>query len=220
MAQIVFANLSLIGFLDGLTATCIIIFSVLFGLISFYHARKLKARLLAIAGLTMITVGLLWLGPAIDFFMVLLTGNNLNPQYIYGWLSYVSIAPAIVVGFLLGAELMVPKWKKEIVIFYTILGVIFEFFLFMNPAPPTGIFVFNAVSEGDLIDSGFNRNHFAYYLIAFFLISVFIFLVIGFAIKAKQATGDLRKKFLYLFIGELIFFICGMADSLFQPGLY
>ncbi|MFW9898892.1 MAG: hypothetical protein ACFFDO_06495 [Candidatus Thorarchaeota archaeon] len=213
-------NLSLLGFVDGITATGIILFSVIFGIISFYHARKLEAKLLGVAGLVMINIGLFWLGPATDFFMVMLTGKNISPEHLYGWLSYVWVAPGVIGAFYLGSELMIPEWKKVIVGIYTVLGIIFEILIWTNPIGPTGAFEFNPYAEGDLIDSSFNRSNLAFYLVAIFLVSVLVFLVIGFAIKAKQAMGELRKKFTYLFIGFLIFFICGLADSLFAPGLY
>ena len=119
-------NLSLIGFLDGITAIGIIISCVAFGLFSLYKARKLEARLLSIAGLNMVFVGCLWLGPATDFFFVLITGKNLYPLHLYGWLSYMWVLPATVTGYYIGAELMMPKKKKIVVklqpffLFYTI----------------------------------------------------------------------------------------------------
>lgn len=216
MARVI-GNLSLLGFIDGITATGIILFSVIFGLLSFYKARKLEAKLLAIAGLGMVFIGCFWLGPATDFFSVILTGKNLNPEEIYGLLSYMWIAPAVIIGFYMGAELMVPEKKKIIVGIYAVLGIIFEILLWTMTEE---VFDFQPHGEGDLIDSGFNRTFLAYWLIVFFLISVLIFLVIGFAIKAKQATGLLRKKFTYLSFGFGIFFFCGLADSLFLPGLY
>ena len=45
-----------------------------------------------------------------------------------------------------------------------------------------------------------------------------VFLSIGFLIKAKQATGELRKKFLYLSLGFFIFVVVGALDSLVAPG--
>jgi len=213
-------NLSLLGFVDGITATGIIISSVIFGIISFYHAKKLEAKLLGIAGLTMIFIGLFWLGPATDFFMVLLTGENLDPEHYYGWLSYMWIPPAVSSAFYLGAELIVPGKKKTIVTIYAILGIIFVVLIFTNPIGTGGAFVFNDVEEGDLIDSGFNRANPAFWLIVLFLISILMFLAVGFFVKAKQATGELRKKFGFLGLGFLVFFICGVADALFVPGIY
>ncbi len=210
-------NLSLIGFLDGITAVGIIISSVSFGLLSFYKARKLDARLLSVAGLLMIFVGLLWLGPATDFFFVLLTGKNISPLYLYAWLSYMWVFPAVVTGFYIGAELMMPEKKKIIVGIYTFVCIIFEILIFTMPL---GVFIIDQPISGNLIDSGFNRGNPAYWLILFFQLSSLIFLGLGFAIKAKQATGEIRKKFIFLCIASLIFFISGVLDALTRPGVY
>ncbi|MHA1783239.1 MAG: hypothetical protein ACTSUL_07405, partial [Promethearchaeota archaeon] len=100
--------ISLIGLLDGITASGIVLSATIFGLLSFYRASKLGAKLLAVAGLTMFFVGFLWLGPMVDFFMVLFTETNLNPQMIYSVLSYMWVAPALITAMYLGSELMVP----------------------------------------------------------------------------------------------------------------
>ncbi|MFW9822361.1 MAG: hypothetical protein ACFFE4_05475, partial [Candidatus Thorarchaeota archaeon] len=55
------------GILDGATAALIVVSSIAFGLFSLIKSLKLKARLLTIAGFTMIFVGFLWLGPTVDF---------------------------------------------------------------------------------------------------------------------------------------------------------
>ena len=52
-----------------------------------------------------------------------------------------------------------------------------------------------------------------------FLVAALIFLAIGFLIKAKQATGELRKKFTYLSIGFFIFVFCAAFDSIFPPDI-
>ena len=208
---------STLGYLDGLTATGIILSSVIFGLLSFYHARKLGARLLGIAGVMMILIGLLWLGPFVDFLMILITGKNIRPIQVYMWLSYVWVAPAIVIAMYLGAELLAPEKKKAIVIFYAILGVIFELYLFLDW---THVFTWTLNNPGqDTIDSSYQRTSPAYWIIIFFLISTFIFEGIGFAIKAKQATGEIRKRFRFLSIAFIVFVVCGALDSVIPPGI-
>ena len=208
---------STLGYLDGLTATGIILSSVIFGFLSFYHARKLGARLLGIAGVMMILIGLLWLGPFVDFLMILITGKNIRPIQVYMWLSYVWVAPAIVIGMYLGAELLAPEKKKAIVIFYAILGVIFELYLFLDW---TNVFTWTLNNPGqDTIDSSYQRTSPAYWIIIFFLISTFIFEGIGFAIKAKQATGEIRKRFRFLSIAFIVFVVCGALDSVIPPGI-
>ncbi|MHA2326870.1 MAG: hypothetical protein ACXACB_15790 [Promethearchaeota archaeon] len=109
---------SFTGWIDGLTATLIILSSVTFGLISLYKSIKMKAKLLSVAGIAMIFVGFLWLGPTVDLFMVLFTGENL-PGFlglypIYSILSYLWVAPALIVAIYLGGELIFPKGKSMV----------------------------------------------------------------------------------------------------------
>jgi len=208
---------SFIGYLDGITAIGIILSSTIFGILSLYHARQLRAKLLYVAGLLIFFVGLLWLGPSVDLMLLLFTGKNISPIYVYSLLSYVWVPAAIICAMYLGCEIMVPDKKKIIVGVYVVLAIIFWYFIFFENA---NSFVFKLDNPGqDTIDSSFVRASVAYLLIITFLISALIFLGIGFAIKAKQATGDLRKKFRYLSIGFIIFVVCGALDSVIPPGI-
>ena len=201
-----------LGLLDGLTASLIILSSTTFGLLSLYKSIKMKAKLLTIAAMTMFFVGCFWLGPTIDFFMVLLTETNITPIKFYALFSYLWVAPALLFSMWLGGELLFPKKKWIIVGIYLILGIVFEYFLWFQTYES---FIFTPPSSpGDLIDASFVRTHPTFLLVAFFLVSVLVFLGIGFAIKAKQSTGQLRRKFIYLSIGFTIFVICGALDSI------
>lgn len=206
-----------IGILDGATASIIILSSVIFGGLSFYNAKKMGAKLLYYAGAMMIFIGLFWLGPFTEFFSVLLFEANLDPAMLYGILSYVWVAPAIIVAMYLGAELLVPDKKKIIIGVYGILGIIFDILIiFFNnesfdyPIGPGG----TGTPGQDLINGEFIRTFPTFWLVALFLISVLIFESIGFLIKARQATGELRKKFYYLSIGFTVFVVCGALDSI------
>jgi hypothetical protein len=200
------------GLLDGITASLIVFSSVIFGLISLYKSIKLKAKLLTIAGLVMIFVGFLWLGPTVDFFLKLTTDTNINPAVIYVFLSYTSVAPALFFAMYLGGELIMPKRKWILVGIFIVLGAVFEFFLWTQPNESFG-FIGVRFADG-IIDADFNRAHPTFIMVAIFLVSALIFLGIGMAIKAKQATGALRKKFTYLSIGFIIFVVCGALDSI------
>ncbi|MFX0188486.1 MAG: hypothetical protein ACFE8A_12220 [Candidatus Hodarchaeota archaeon] len=209
---------SVIGWLDGISAGGIVVSAVFFGLLSFYKARKLEAKLLGIAGLMMVFVGFLWLGPFSDFLSILIFQKNLTPNYIYAYLSYMWVAPAIIVGMYLGGELIAPKKKWTIVIIFAILGVIFELFLFLDTKNTFEEFIIANPGQ-DLIDAKFNRTSPTFILIAIFLISVIIFLGIGFAVKAKQATGELRKKFLFLFTSIMVFVFAAALDTIIPVGI-
>ena len=118
---------STIGYLDGITAILILLSATIFGLLSFYHAKKLNARLLSVAGLTMVFVGLLWLGPFVDLISLLTTGKNLS-FFMYSILSYMWVVPALICAMYLGSELMMPEKKKVIVgIFF--YGITFAYTL-------------------------------------------------------------------------------------------
>jgi hypothetical protein len=198
------------GWLDGLTASGIILSSVIFGLLSLYKAKKLHAKLLAIAALTMFFVGCLWLGPFVDFIMVLFFNTNISPIWYYSLFSYTNVAPALIFAMYLGGSLLFPKRKWIIVVIYVILGGIFEYFLWFQNAQS---FSYTPPGIGDLINAEFVRTYITFYFVVLFLVSALIFLGIGFAIKAKQSTGQLRKKFLYLSLGFIIFVLCGALDS-------
>ncbi|MFX0041480.1 MAG: hypothetical protein ACFE8L_01090 [Candidatus Hodarchaeota archaeon] len=205
------------GMLDGITAAGIVLSATLFGLFSLYKAIKLKAKLLGVAALTMFFTGLLWLGPSIDLIFVLTTEKNIDPIQVYSILSYMWVAPALLVSMYLGGELIWPKGKWVIVVIFLALGIAFEMFLWFNT---NHSFEFTLDNPGeDLIDASFVREHPTFLLVAIFLISTLFFLGIGFLIKAKQATGDLRRKFLFLAIGFIIFVLTGALDSILPIGV-
>lgn len=202
---------SITGWIDGLTATLIIVSSVTFGLISLVKSARLKAKLLTVAGIQMIFVGFLWLGPTIDLFLVLSTGANISPFSTYSILSYLWVAPALVTGMYLGGELIFPKGKWILVGIFIVLGAIFEYFLWFQTNES---FTWVLANPGDLIDASFVRTHPTFLMIAVFLVATLVFLAIGFFIKAKQATGELRKKLFYLGLGFTIFVLSGALDSI------
>jgi len=207
------------GILDGSTAALIVISSVAFGLFSLYKSLKLKAKLLTIAGLAMIFVGFLWLGPTVDFIFVLLGKGNIpgDPPVAYVILSYLWVAPALIFAIYLGGELIMPKKKWLLVGVYIALGIVFEYFLWFDTIASFDELGVEVGFEGEkLINASFETLHPTFLLIAVFLVSTLVLLGIGFAIKAKQSTGMLKKKFTYLSIGFIIFVLSGALDSIIE----
>jgi hypothetical protein len=157
------------------------------------------------------------LGPFLDFIMVVFFHTNITPIYLYAILSYLWVAPALVVAMYLGGSLMFPKKKWIIVGIFVVLGLVFEYFLWFQTSES---FTLTLINPGeDLIDASFVRTHPTFLMVALFLVATLILLGIGFFIKAKQATGDLRKKFIYLGLGFTIFVVCGALDSIVPPGI-
>lgn len=205
--------------LEGLTASSVILVGIILGLISIFKGRKLKAKLLTVLGLAIFFIGFLYLGPTTDFLTVIITGSNINSVIwglgIYGILSYLWIAPALVLAMYIGGELLTPKRKWIIVIIYLVLGIVFEYFLWFNTSET---FVIDLL-PGEIIDSSFVTLYPTFLLMAFFILSILIFNGMGFLIKGIKSTGVLRKKFLLLGIGFIIFSVAGAGDSLVNPGI-
>lgn len=209
---------SAIDWLIGGTALSVLIFCLLFGILTIFYAKKLKARLLYYAGVLIFFTGGFYLGASADFLAVLITGTNIPNEYgLHGILSFMWVAPAVIFAIYLGAELIISDKKWYILSIYVILSVIFELFLFLDTS---GSFNFEIPPGRELIDSSFVLGSPTFILIAIFLMSALFFNGIGFLIKAIQSTGNLRKKFAFLSTGFIIFVLCGALDSLITPGIW
>jgi len=122
------------GWIDGITASGVIIFGIIFGLFFFYVSRKRGAKLLFYLGLANLLAGLMFLGVFLDFLLVVLTENNIdNTNGLVGILSYIWFGPVIIVSMFLGAELLTPKLKWYIVLLFLLLSIVFEIVIFRDP---------------------------------------------------------------------------------------
>ena len=208
------------GWIDGITASGVVIFGIIFGSFFIYRSRKTEANLLSYLGLANILAGLMFLGVFLDFLSVLVFQLNMPNNGSVAILSYIWFAPVIITAMFIGAKLLTPKLKLYIVFIYLGISIFFEIIVLMyplqsfnfNPPPP-------AVPTNNLIDYNVNLNTIAGYLMGGLLISVIIFLGLGFIYKAFQSTGSIRKNFLYLSIGSLCFCIFGLLEGLTVPGL-
>ena len=212
--------LSTIGWLSGITSTGVFIISCMFGLFFIYKSRKLKSNLLLYLGLIYIFAGLVYFGDVLDFITILMTGRNIdNPGGIIGIINWMWFPGAVVLAIYIGAELMVPEKKKYIFCLYIALGVLFEIFLFLDTAGSVE-FVYPPSSGEDLINDNLRIGSIAFIIAAIFLLSVFVFLGIGFLIMGFKATGDIRRNFFFLSAGAFIYIIGGVLDGLFPPGIW
>jgi hypothetical protein len=204
--------------LVGTSALGVVIFGFIVGLYSILRSIKMKQNLLRIFGFMAILMGMLLLGPAVDFLMVLFTtlftgtGVNIHPLYLYGILSYMWVAPALIISMYIGATLFAPKAKWYIVGVFTILGIVFEYLLFFDTIGSFDPFV-DPLGE-DVIDASFNNASLAFILIVIFILATTIFCAGGALRKSFKSTGELKKKFLYISIGFFIFTIAAVIDSL------
>ncbi len=207
------------GWIDGITASGVVIFGIIFGIFFLYKSRKSGAKILTILGVVNILAGLMYLGVFTDFLVVLMTENNLdNTTGLVGILSYIWFAPIIILAIYIGAELLVPKKKWYLMILVIILSAIFEVLFILAPL---GTFNFvDPVNPGEtLIDYNVKIFSPAGIIMAVLLLTVLIILGFGFLIKSFQSTGILKKKFFLLSMGSIFFCIFGLLEGLTAPGL-
>lgn len=166
-----------------------------------------------------ILIGLLWSGPSLDFIKILLTGTNIpfNIRYIYVYASYIWVAPAIFVAMIIGGELIAPDKKKYLLIFTFIVGIVFEIGLLIFPYESYTYPVSYPNGE-NIIDTSLNYGFFTFYALAIILITVVIFNGIGAALKARDSTGILKRKFIFLALSFIIFPVSALFDTLVPPG--
>ena len=207
------------GWIDGITASGVVIFGIIFGLFFFYVSRKRKAKLLFYLGLANLLAGLMFLGVFLDFLLVVFTENNIdNTDGLVGILSYIWFAPVVITAMYIGTELITPKMKWYIISIITIICIIFEIVIFMDPLdafffdPPT------TDPPETLIDYNVNLDTMAGLLVGSLLLSILIFLGIGFIYKAFQSTGEIKRNFYFLSLGSICFCIFGLLEGLTAPG--
>lgn len=211
--------LTLFGWIDGITASGVVIFGFIFGLFFLYKAHKSDAKILTILGIVNILAGLMYLGVFVDFLVVLATEINLDNTYgLVGILSYIWFAPVVILALYIGAELLIPKRKWYLMIVIIIICVVFEILFFMDPMG-TFNFVDPLVQGEVLIDYNVNMFTPAGIIMAIMLLTILIVLGFGFLIKSFQSTGVLKKKFLFLSFGSICFCIFGLLEGLTELGL-
>ena len=211
--------LSAIGWVDGITASGVVLIGCILGLFFIYKSRKLGTNVLLRIGLVTIFAGLAFLGVFVDFLIVLSTGHNIdNSTGIVGLLSYIWIAPFIVLAIYVGSELIIPEKKWYITTVFLILMTIFEILIFLDPL---GSFNFVPPKGGSgtaLIDYNVKLTSPAGILMIIFIVSTILLVGVLTLIRAIQTTGELRKKFLLLAIGILLYAIFGFMESLTELG--
>lgn len=207
------------GWIDGITASGVVVLGIVFGLFFIYKSRKTGAKLLLYLGLANMLAGLMFLGVFIDFILVLTLEQNIENNGIVAILSYIWFAPVIITSMYIGAMLLTPKIKLHIVIIFLIISIAFEIIIFMDPLNS-----FNFIPEphtppdGLLIDYNVNLTTLAGILMGGLLLPVLIFLGFGFMIKGLKTSGDIRRNFLFLSTGSICFCIFGLLEGLTVPG--
>jgi hypothetical protein len=118
-------------------------------------------------------------------------------------MSFIWIGATLILFNYVAAEIIVPKLKWYILSFLVVLAIVWEIFLFLDPL--ASISIYEPLGENtDLIDEDLISGS-PLYLMANLIILIGIFLLTpGYLFKSIKATSVIRKKYLYLAIGNFL----------------
>lgn len=205
--------------MSGITSLGVFVFSLVFGLFFVIKSFKKKSRLLTYLGLVYVFAALVYTGDVLDFFTILITGTNIDNTFgIIGLINWMWFPGAVLPAMYIGAILLTPNKKWYILSVYIIIGIIFELFLFLDLSGSV-TFVNPAIPGNDLINDNLVFESIAGITALIFLVSLLIFLGIGFLNKGIKSSGTLRTKFLLISAGAFIYIIGAVLDGLFSPGI-
>jgi len=199
--------LSVEGWINGVLALVIMIFSIIIGGSFLYKAIKSKLKLLTYAALMLVFGWLFLLGTCIDFITVISTGKNANlPEPLLILISYMWFVFSGFFSYIYCTQIIIPEkiqLKRLIIVFVIIAYSLYEIFLFLDPLETITIIPPDTTGE-NLIIFYFSLGNIAP---MFIIITIPLYLGLcgfGFLWKGIQSTGVLKKKYIYISIG--IFF--------------
>lgn len=212
--------ISLLGLIDGITATMVVLSGFVFGSFFIYQSKKRGAKLLKQLAFIVIFAGLLYLGVFLDFVWVLTMGKNLSePKGLVAILSYIWFPPAMISAVYLALGINNSKYTWHGTIGYMILTIFFYIHILFEPLESFYIGSYAPSGEG-LIDYNIQSNSLASLYLIIMLAPIIIGLIIGAFYYGRETTGAIRKQFSLLGLGVMSFGVFGLLEGFVQPGTF
>jgi len=208
-------DLLLETYLNGISATCVLLTGFYFGIRFIIHYNSLKKPLLPLVAGLGFGLAIFYLGPTTSFFSLLITGENIN-GVLYGYLSYFTMPLTLTLAMYLGFDIFKPAWKKGIMIIFSIFTVLWwmSFILFQEL-----VFEFETPAEGALMYISFVIP-IGLPMIGLAILSALLMLGGGFlSIARKIEDKKKRRKSLFLAFGWMLFAIAGILDTFLTGNL-
>lgn len=208
------------GWINGISATFLIIFGSLSGIYFISISRKIKNKLLSKTGTMLFFGSLAWLGNLLDFITINLTQENFdNSSGLIGILSFIWFFPMGLSAVLFGSKILIPEKRWYLISTFLILGFIFELLIIFDT---NNAIIFNVptIAGENLIEYRLNTFSTAGLIQFFFGIVFLIGFGLGFLYKSKISTGTLRTHYLLLGLGFFTAILCAILDDLLSYGIF
>ncbi len=203
------------GWLNGISASMIVLSGFAIGMFCIYTSIKTNAKLLFYVGFVIFGICFPWLGEFIDFLSILVTGNNLDNSYgLHGLINFVWIPIASLSIIYVVVELIQLKKKWYILSVFIVVFIIYEIILFLNPLGPFN-YIYPDTPGEDLIDNPIALDSPLSILTVFFFLSNLCGVLVA-LFKGIQSEGIIKKKFKLLAIGGFIILGFSIIDGFFS----
>lgn len=216
--------LSDVGWLNVISIMAILLFGCAFGLYYIYIARKTKTRLLFYMGLAIFFNGLWYWGNFWESLSLLILGQNFDnvygiaiPYEVQAVMSYVWVPLSSIFYSYVAASIITPRFKWYIISFVIILLIVWEIFLFLEPLISLSIYI-PAVPASDLVDEDLILGSPISQLANVYMLFSIIFLSLGYLVKSIKAKEVIRKKFLFLSIGNFLSVLFSILEGFGAQG--
>jgi len=211
--------LSTVGWINGISSTIILLFGCIFGIYLIYKGKVSRARLISISGIFMLFSGIGHLGNFIDFLTILTTGNNLSDPNLLIYFWYAPTFPVLLSIVYLVAEFIIPEKKWYVFSILAIILIYMGIILFIDPINSFSLRMPDNPGE-DLIDDALKADSSLFNMALIVLLTISIFTIIGFSVRIHESEGLLRKKYIYLALGFIFWFIFyAVLDTILDPGV-
>jgi hypothetical protein len=202
--------LSAESWIVGIIRTIFVIWGLIWGIFLIYQGKKSHVKFLIYWGIYTIGTYITFIGTAIDFMTILITGQNMN-GILYIFLVWAPSGIVRVFFIIVVVELLAPKFKWWWVS-NCLIGVTFsQLHLFLNPLGSVKLEFPLIPGEEIIYDTllGPLGNAGA------FLIMVSIFLGgFGLIYKGIQSRGIIRKKYFYIATAIFLLYVPTLFDAL------
>jgi hypothetical protein len=149
-----------------------------------------------------------YLGPLIDFWILVITGKNINATFAVQ-ISYAITPVSIINSIWLGFSIFNQKWRRPVFYVYFASAVPFYIALF---GWPNAMFVSNITPAGQMIDTSLRSV--LLYLAIFYIVSIIFVIGLGFFSLRKRLTDAAdRQRALYLGLSYVIFGIAAILET-------
>ncbi len=202
---------SLTTYLNGISATIVLLLAYAYAIRFLFLYRKQRKRLMPVVALLAIGMGTFFLGPTTAFFHLIVTGSNID-KILYGYLSYLTTPIALTLAMYLGFDIFKPNWRDRVLAIFSLTAIVWWIAIIGWP----DIMISEATEE--LIDISLESVIFG--LVVLYILSCLV--ILGgsfFRLSFKVADKAPKHKALFLGFGWVLFAIAGVLDALMESSV-